>query len=286
MRPARFEYQRPASVAEAIDLLNGGEETRALAGGHSLIPAMNLRLARPRRLVDIGRLDELKGIKVEGNSLSIGAVTTHAEVAASPEVRLHCPALATAAGLVGDPQVRAWGTLGGNLAHADPASDPPTVVLACEGTIHTRGPEGERALPAEEFFVDLFTTRLKPAELVTRVELPGQKGRRSAYLKLAHPASRYAVVGLCVVLQMAGDTCLSARVALGGATPRTRRCRGAEAALSGSKLQDADLEAAADTLQEDLGEEVIGDLFAPADYRRAMASVYLQRAVRSASLPG
>lgn len=281
MRPANFDYRRPASVAEAIQLLSGGSG-KALAGGHSLIPAMNLRLNQPEMLVDIGRLSELKGISVSGDRLMIGALSTHAELARSGDVKAHCPALAAACGQVGDPQVRNWGTLGGNLAHADPASDPPTVVLACGGVIHTQGANGSRAIAADDFFVDLFTTDLQPGELITRIEIPSQKDRKSAYAKMAHPASRYAVVGVCVVLEMDGKTCKSARVAVGGAVPKATRSPGAEAALAGSSLDDAVLDKAANALMNDISGDVLGDIYAPEAYRKAMASVYLKRAVRAA----
>ncbi|PJF41763.1 MAG: xanthine dehydrogenase family protein subunit M [Chloroflexi bacterium] len=282
MRPANFDYQRPTSLSEAIQLLANNDEAKALAGGHSLIPAMNQRLSTPEQLVDIGRLDELKGISTNNGTLSIGALSTHAQIAASSDVRTHCAALATATGLVGDPQVRNWGTLGGNLAHADPASDPPTVVLAAGGTLHLQGPNGTRSVSADNFFIDLFTTDLQPGELITRIEIPSLQGKKNAYVKLAHPASRYAIVGVCVVLEMNGNECVSARVAVGGATPKATRSPSAEERLTGSSLQVAAVDAAAEALVNDIAGDVMGDLFAPEDYRRAMAGVYLKRAVQAA----
>lgn len=282
MHPANFNYHRPTSVADAVKLLAGTSGAKALAGGHSLIPALNLRLNQPDALVDIGRLDELKGIRVAGNTLSIGALSTHAQIAASADVKTHAPALASACSIVGDPQVRNWGTLGGNLAHADPASDPPTVVLARGGTIHVQGTGGARAISADNFFVDLFTVDLQPGELITRVELPSMKDRKSAYAKLPHPASRYAVVGVCVVLEMSGAICKSARVAIGGAVPKATRSPGAEAALAGSSLDDAALDKAASALMNDIAKDVMGDIYAPETYRQAMAGVYLKRAVKMA----
>jgi carbon-monoxide dehydrogenase medium subunit len=184
--------------------------------------------------------------------------------------------------MVGDPQVRNWGTLGGNLAHADPASDPPTVVLASDGVIHVQGTGGTRTVKAGDFFVDLSTTALQSGELLTAVEIPSQKGRKSAYLKMAHPASRYAVVGVCVSLEMAGGTCKSARVAVGGAVPKATRSLGAEAALAGSKLDDAALDKAAQALMSDIAKDLMGDVYAPEAYRKAMAGVYLKRAVKAA----
>jgi carbon-monoxide dehydrogenase medium subunit len=282
MRPTQFEYHRPTSVSEAVQLLAANSDAKALAGGHSLIPAMNLRLSQPGALVDIGRLDELKTITVGSGGLMIGALCTHAQIAASPDVQKHNPALAAACGQVGDPQVRNWGTLGGNLAHADPASDPPTVVLASGGTIHIQGVSGARTVSADDFFVDLFTTELQPGELITAIELPSLSSYKSAYQKLAHAASRYAVVGVCVVLDMEGATCQMARVAVGGATPKATRSPGAEAALKGKSLDSATLDAAASALMADIAGSVMGDIFAPEAYRHAMVGVYFKRAVQSA----
>jgi carbon-monoxide dehydrogenase medium subunit len=282
MRPAQFEYHRPSTLAEAVQLLANHEGAKALAGGHSLIPAMNLRLSTPETLVDIGRLSELKGIKAANGVLTIGAGTTHAEIAASADVKAHCAALAAACGMVGDPQVRNWGTLGGNIAHADPASDPPTVVLASGATIYAVGSRGERAIAAKDFFVDLLKTSLQPGEIITRISIPSQSGKKSAYVKLAHPASRYAVVGVCVVLEMSGSTCKSASVAVGGAVPRTTRSPGAEAALAGSALDAAALDKAANALMDDISGDVMSDVYAPEAYRKAMAGVYLKRAVQAA----
>lgn len=281
MRPANFEYQRPTSVADAVKLLSGG--AKVLAGGHSLIPAMNLRLSQPDTLVDIGRIAELKGIRVSGSNLVIGALSTHAEIAASTDVKAHAPALASACGNVGDPQVRNWGTLGGNIAHADPASDPPTVLLTYGATIRVQGAGGSRAIKADDFFVDLFATALKDDELITSIEIPSARGRKSAYIKLAHPASRYAVVGVCISLEVDGGTCKSARVAVGGAVPKATRSPGAEAALAGSKLDAAAVDKASQALMNDIASTVTGEFYAPAAYRKAMAGVYLKRAVKAAT---
>jgi carbon-monoxide dehydrogenase medium subunit len=281
MRPAKLNYHRASSLAEAVNMLASGG-AKAIAGGHSLIPALNLRLSTPDALVDIGRLSELKGISASGGSLSIGALSTHAEIAANPDVKAHCVALASACANVGDPQVRNWGTLGGNIAHADPASDPPTVLLAAGATIHVQGKGGARAIKASDFFIDLFETALKDGELVTRIEIPSTQGKKTAYAKMAHPASRFAVLGVCVVLGVDGGKCSSASVAIGGAVPKATKSAGAEAALVGSSLDDAALNAAASALMNDIASSVMGDIYAPADYRRAMAGVYLKRAVRAA----
>jgi carbon-monoxide dehydrogenase medium subunit len=281
MYTPNFEYQRASSVAEALSILSQNENAKLLAGGHSLLPALKLRLSEPSLLVDIGHLKELKGISVSDGKLSIGALTTHAEIAASAEVKEHCPALAQACGNVGDPQVRNWGTIGGNLAHADPSADPPTVLLAADATIHVQGPNGTRAISADDFFVDLFTTALDAGEIITRVEIPSAKGSKSNYLKLAHPASRYAVVGVGVVVQMDGGKVASARVAVGGATPKATRCTGAEQALVGSSLDDAALNAAASAIANDIGDNAMSDIYAGAEYRKSVAGSYLKRALKN-----
>jgi aerobic carbon-monoxide dehydrogenase medium subunit len=276
-----FDYHRPTTLAEALQLLAANDEAKVLAGGHSLLPAMKLRLAEHSVLIDIGRIDELKGIS-NSSGLKIGALATHAQIAGSASVRSACPALATAAGLVGDQQVRNWGTLGGNLAHADPASDPTTVVLACSGTVNLQGASGSRSVSADDFFVDLFTVDLEPGELITSIDLPDLGGHKSAYVKMSHPASRYAVVGVCAVLGMDGATCRRASIAVGGATVKPVRSAGAEAALVGTTLDDAALIVAAEAVKADIEDWLIGDVNFPEDYRHEMAGVYLKRAVRAA----
>ena len=283
MRPAEVEYQRVSSVAEAVQLLSGHPNAKLLAGGHSVIPPMNLRLSQPELLIDIGRLTELKGINARGGSLWIGALSTHAEVARSADVKTHAPALAQAASIIGDPQVRNWGTLGGNIAHADPASDPPTVLLAYAAKIHVQGTAGTRTIAAYDCFTGLFETGLKQDEVITAIEIPSAANKKSAYVKMAHPASRYAVVGVCVVLEMSGGRCTNASVAIGGAVSHATKSTSAEAALAGSTLDAAALDAAAAGLQQDISGDEMGDLFAPSDYRRAMAGVYLKRAVAAAT---
>ncbi|MBX3066019.1 MAG: xanthine dehydrogenase family protein subunit M [Anaerolineae bacterium] len=281
MYSAPFEYTRANSVAEALSIVSQNENAKLLAGGHSLIPALKLRLSQPALLVDIGGIKELKGISVSGNTLSIGALTTHAEIAASKDVQTHCPALAAACGNVGDPQVRNWGTLGGNLAHADPSSDPPTVMVACGATIHVQGSSGSRSIAAENFFEDLFVTALRSDEIITRVEIPSMAGMKTSYAKMAHPASRYAVVGVAVALQMDGGTVKSARVAIGGATPKAMRASGAEQALTGSSLDAAALDNAAKALAADIGDDAMGDIYASADYRKTVAGAYLKKAIKA-----
>lgn len=282
MWPSEFEYERAESVDQALKML--GDEVKVIAGGHSLLPVMKLRLDAPEKLVDISRIAALKGISVNG-SLTIGATTTHAEIAASSAVQSMCAALASAAGQIGDQQVRNFGTLGGNIAHADPASDPPTVLVAAGASINMQSKKGkghQRSVSAEDFFVDLFMTELEEGELITSITIPDLSGTKMAYAKFAHPASRYAIVGVCVVLEMDGDTCTSASVAVGGSTVKAVKCAGAEAALTGSNLDDAALNAAAEAVKSDIDEYKAGDIAYPEDYRQQMTGVYLKRAVKAA----
>jgi len=276
-----FEYTRASSVEEAVTLLAGNPDAKVLAGGHSLLPALKLRLSEPALLLDIGRIDSLRSITANG-TLKIGALASHAEIADSPLVQGRASALAAAAGRIGDQAVRNFGTIGGNIAHADPASDPPTVLTAYGATIHLQGPQGARSVGAEEFFQDLFTTDLRPNEIVTAVEIASQEGVKSAYAKLPHPASRYAMVGVCVVLQMSGDICQGARVAVGGSTVKAVRSPGAEAALVGSSLDGGALNDAANAAMRDIEDYLTGDINFPMEYRQAMTGVYLKRAVAQA----
>lgn len=277
----QFDYVRASSIEETVSLLAGNGNAKVLAGGHSLLPALKLRLSEPALLLDIGRIGSLKSITANG-SLKIGALATHAEVAGSSQVQSHASALATAASRIGDVAVRNFGTIGGNIAHADPASDPPTVLTAYGATIHLQGLQGARTVSADDFFLDLFTTDLRADEIVTAVEIAGQQGAKSAYAKMSHPASRYAIVGVCVLLQMDGDTCQSARVAVGGSTVKAVRSPGAEAALIGSTLNDAALNDAANAVMGDITDYLTGDVNYPTDYRQAMTGVYLKRAVAQA----
>ena len=279
MWPNKFDYARADSIEGALEL--AGDEGKFLAGGHSLLPVMKLRLDSPELLVDIGRIDALKGISADGG-LSIGATTTHAEIAASADVQGMCAALAQACGGVGDQAVRNFGTIGGNIAHADPASDPPTVLVACGATINIQGAGGSRSVGAGDFFVDLFETDLEDGELITSLSLPNCSDCRCAYVKFPHPASRYAIVGVAICLKMDGDTCAGADVAVGGATVKAVKCAGAEAALTGSTLDEAALNAAAEAVKADISDWLAGDIAYPESYRQQMAGVYLKRAVKAA----
>jgi carbon-monoxide dehydrogenase medium subunit len=240
-------------------------------------------MAAPRAVIDIGRVPELRGIAVEGASVRIGALTTHAELAASADLRRAVPALAEAAALVGDPAVRNRGTIGGNVAHADPASDLPTVLVALGARIVAIGPKGERTIEAAQFFTGIMATTLAGDEILAAVVVPvASRGQGSAYVKFAHPASRYAVIGIAASVTIAGGTCSAAAVALGGLVPFARRAASVEKALAGQQATEAIVAAAAAKAVDDLGSDVLGDIFASADYRRAVAPVYVKRALSAA----
>ncbi len=280
MWPNKFEYARAGSVDEALGLI--GDEGKFLAGGHSLLPVMKLRLAAPEQLVDIGGIDSLRGISANGG-LTIGATTTHAEIADSADVQAMCAGLASACGQVGDQAVRNFGTIGGNIAHADPASDPPTVLVACGATINIQGAGGSRSVGAEDFFIDLFETDLEDGELITSVSLPNCSDCQCVYVKFPHPASRYAIVGVAVCLKMDGATCAQADIAVGGATVKAVKCAGAEAALAGTTLDDAAINAAAEAVKADIADWLAGDIAYPESYRQQMAGVFLRRAIGAAT---
>lgn len=284
MYAADFNYHRAASIAEAHRLLAANPGAKLLAGGHSLIPLLKLRLAAPPAVIDIGRIAELRGIARAGDGLRIGALTTHAELASSADVRKSAAALAEAAAGVGDPTVRNRGTIGGNIAHADPASDLPTVLVALEAAIVAVGPKGERTIPAADFFTGIMTTTLGDNEIVAAIAVPAtKKGTGSAYVKFSHPASRYAVLGAAARLTVSSGKCDEVRVAVGGLVPHARRAAASERALNGQKADAAAFAAAADRVSEDLGRDVTGDIFASAEYRTAMAPVYVKRALAAAA---
>jgi carbon-monoxide dehydrogenase medium subunit len=282
MYPAEFDYYRPASVAEAIGLLKTKENAKLLAGGHSLIPAMKLRLAQPGALIDIGRIAELKAITTHRGSVEIGAMATHAAVAASGDVRASAPLLAETAALIGDQQVRNRGTIGGSLAHADPAADYPTAFLALNGTINVMGSSGARSIKASDFFTGLFTTALAEDEVITSVQVPVQMGN-GAYEKHLHPASGYAVVGVAVVLAVRdGKVGDDVTIVAGGATNNPVRCLAAERALAGQAPSAQNIAAAAAKVADAIGEPM-GDIYASGEYRVHLATVLAKRALARAA---
>ena len=284
MYPANLAYHRANSVAEAVALLAEIEDSKLLAGGHSLIPLLKLRLASPAALIDISRIEGIRGITRENDSVRIGALTTHSELASSADLRAACPLVSEAAALVGDPAVRNRGTIGGNLAHADPGSDLPTVAVALGAAIEATGPNGSRAIAAGDFFEELMSTALDDGEVMTAVRVPAiQQGQGTAYAKMLHPASRYAVVGAAAVLTVAGGRCTAASVAVGGVESTPVKAASVEAALIGSALDSDSIAQAAKAVAADLTGNAIEDIFATGSYRKAMAEVYLRRALTAAA---
>jgi carbon-monoxide dehydrogenase medium subunit len=283
MFPASFGYLAPKSLPEALELLaKHGENAKLLAGGHSLLPAMKLRLASPRYLIDLGRLSGLRGIKIDGGSLTIGALTIHADVASSELVRQYLPGLAEAASVIGDVQVRNRGTIGGSVAHADPAADLPVILLALNASFVLQVPSGSRKIAAEDFFVDFFTTALKENEILTEIQIPlPPSGAGSAYVKLGHPASGYVVISAGALVDQRSGSCASARIAIGGVGSGPVRAVAAETELQGKKFTSQGIAAAAAKASE--GVDIEGDAYASADYKRSMASVYARRAIEAAA---
>ncbi len=279
--PSQFDYYRPSSLQEAIGLLGANPDAKVLAGGHSLLPAMKLRLAMPGALVDLSHIQELRGINVNGG-VTIGAMTTYDEIEASPELQQRVPMLAEAAAVVGDPHVRARGTIGGSLAHSDPAADLTAVFLALGGEVTAVGSNGERIIGADDLFVDLLTTSLQPDEVITQIKIPLTGRTAMAYEKQEHPASGYAIVGVAAVLTLRdGDHCESARLAVTGCTSKATRLTAAEDALSGQSLNEETITRAAQAASEGL--EVNGDLYASEEYRRHLVTVITGRTLRRAT---
>jgi carbon-monoxide dehydrogenase medium subunit len=281
MRPAEFEYHRPTTLDEAISMLGEIEDSRPLAGGHSLLPMMKLRLATPAALVDLGRIPGLDGISGNGG-LTIGALATHAEVAGSEVAIGIAPVIPETAAMIGDMQVRSCGTIGGSVAHADPGADYPTVLKALGATITVTGKGGEREIPADDFFRGIFDTALEPGELVTSVTVPAtQTGTGAAYVKHHHPASRYAVVGVAAVVSVEGGSCTSARVTVGGATSPPAHASAAAEALVGEPGTEEAIAAAAEKVPDSLP-DATSDTYASGEYRRHLAKVLAKRALTKA----
>ena len=276
-----FDYYKASTVAEAIDMLGSNPGAKAMAGGHSLIPLLKLRLARPGAVVDISGISEMKGISVNNGSIRIGALTTHWEIESSPELQSANSMLAEAAGGIGDPQVRNRGTIGGNLSHADPASDWGTVLTALGATLEIQGSGGaSRTVTPTELILGPLTTSLSDTELLTAINVPVlTANQRGEYAKMAHPASGYAVVGAAVVVNVDHHTCTGASIAVGGATPVPVRVTSVEAGLTGKELTNENITAATSQVAGDLGDEILGDFYASAEYRRAMAAVEIRHAL-------
>ena len=261
-------------------MLAANPDAKVLAGGHSLIPAMKLRLALPGTLVDIGRIEELKGVSVNGGA-RIGALTTYVELEDSAELARAFPVIKETANIVGDPSVRSRGTLGGSLAHSDPAADFTAVMLALGASVSVTGPNGNREISTDDLFVDLLTTSLEPDEILTSISIPGLNGAKAAYEKHAHPASGYAVVGVAALIKVDGGNISSARVAVTGATSKAMRATAAEQALVGKPANAETIAVAAAKAAEGL--ELNGDVYASAEYRGQLIKVLARRAISRAA---
>ncbi|OLD28423.1 MAG: carbon monoxide dehydrogenase [Acidobacteria bacterium 13_1_40CM_3_55_6] len=263
MIPAQFDYVRANTLDEAVSLLAQNEDAKILAGGHSLIPAMKLRLAMPQMLIDIGR--------------------THYQIESSDLLKKICPLLPECAASIGDVQVRNKGTIGGSLAHSDPAGDWPAAVIALDAELVVAGKNGERTIKADDFFVDLLTTALEPGEILREIRISKPQGRSGqAYVKMHHPASGFAVVGVAANLWLDGDSgCQKASVGITGVSSKAYRAAAVESGLTGRTLDDKTIADAATRATE--GIDVNGDLFASEDYRRHLAQVFTKRAITTAA---
>jgi aerobic carbon-monoxide dehydrogenase medium subunit len=282
MYPAQFEYHKAGTVKEALDLLaKYKDEGKLLAGGHSLLPAMKLRLAQPKHLIDIGKVSGLAGVKEEGGTLVIGAMTTHYAIESSAVLKSKCPLLPEVAGHVGDPMVRNMGTVGGSLAHADPAADWPAAVIALWADLVAEGPKGKRTIKVDDFFKGLLTTALADNEILTEIRVPACGANvKCAYAKFPHPSSRFAVVGVAAVLTLEGGKVSKASIGITGAGTRATRAKGVEAAIAGKAADAASIQAAADKAAE--GVDVQADLQGSVEYKQHLLRVFARRAMEAA----
>ncbi len=283
MFPAKFGYVAARSVDEALQLMaKHGEEGKLLAGGHSLLPAMKLRLQSPQTLIDLGSVPGLSGVRAEGNQMVIGALTVHADVAASDLLRKYVPGLADAASVIGDMQVRNRGTIGGSVAHADPGADMPVILTALDVSFVVQSSSGNRTIAADDFFTDFYTTAMNANEILTEIRIPvPHQGSGTAYAKLPHPASGYVVVsaGALITVQPSGK-CAAARVSIGGLGSGPVRAMATEMELQGKSLTPQVIAAAAAKAAE--GTDPLEDSYAGADYKRHVATVYARKAIETA----
>jgi len=282
MFPAKFEYKAAGSLQEAIGLLED-PEAKVIAGGHSLLPLMKLRLAQPSLLVDISRIPDLDYIRVQNGHIAIGALATYRDIQFSKDVQRSAGVLSEAAHEVGDPQVRARGTLAGALAHADPAGDMPAVVMALCGSVIAEGPSGERTIDLDEFFVDMLTTALQEREIIREVRLNAvPAGSGAAYQKFDQPASHYALTGVCAVVKLgSGNALESVRLGVTGVGPKAYRPTAIEQALTGKTADEESVKAAVQGVVD--GIDVLGDIHASPEYRSHLARVLTRRAVLQAA---
>ncbi|NOJ39165.1 FAD binding domain-containing protein [Bradyrhizobium australiense] len=283
MIPAAFDYVRASSLAQAIDLLRDDPDgTKLLAGGHTLLPALKLRLASPALLIDIGGIAELKGIEISEAGIRIGALTTHAELFASEPLNKELPVFRQAASLIADPQVRNRGTIGGSLANADPAADWPAVVVALKAEIEIAGAHGFRRVAARDFFVDIFSTALAPDEILASIRIPRPKpGMRFIYRKIRHPASGFAVVGIAVGVRLHGGVVAEICIGVTGAANHAFADQHAADFLTGKMLSRDNIDQAAKLLGETT--ECLSDRYASAEYRANLIRVEIRRALLALS---
>ena len=283
MIAAQFDYKVPKSLDEAVSLLAADPDgAKILAGGHSLIPAMKLRLAQPQTLIDIARLKDLSYIREQGDQILIGATTTHYQIESSELLQRICPLLPECAASIGDVQVRNKGTIGGSVAHSDPAGDWPAAVIALRAELLLTGPNGDRTVSADDFFVDLLTTDLQPGEILREIRIKKPTGKfGQAYQKVRHPASGFAVVGVAVSLNLKADgSCESASIGVTGVGVKAYRAAAAEAALLNTTPDDAAASSAASKVCD--GIDPNADLYASGDYRCHLAQVHTRRAIAAA----
>ena len=284
MIPSNFEYFAPTTIEEALKLIDRrGDDCKILSGGQSLIPVLKLRLAAPAAIIDIGRIKELKMIKIDGDTIRIGAGVTHAEIAANAQLKQHCPLLGLTAAQIGDQQVRNRGTIGGSLTHADPAADWPATILALGAEIVARSSSGERVVKASDFFVDLMTSAVEPNEIVTEIRVPKPaQPNRGVYLKVPQSASGFAVVGVAAQLRIANGKCEDVGIGVTGLAPKPFRAASVEAALRGQTIDEATVSAAAAKADTEAA-DAMEDIHASGDFRRHLARVYARRAVQAAA---
>lgn len=284
MYPAPFDYSAPTTLEDALSMLaKHGDAARVLAGGHSLLPLMKLRLAAPRHLVDLRRVASLVGIAAAGDTVRIGAMTTYAALAGSAEVRSALPMLSNAMLCIGDPQVRNRGTIGGSLVHADPAADLPAIMLATDAVLTLVGPTGTREIAAADFFLDAFRTAIRPREVLTAITIPATKpGTGGVYVKRRHPASRFALIGVAAVVTLAdgGRTIKRARLAVTGIGKKASRARSAEASLLESAPSIGSIHGAALLAADEIQPRV--DLQGDVAYKRNLTAVFTERALNEA----
>jgi carbon-monoxide dehydrogenase medium subunit len=282
MIAAPFEYVRAKTLDEALSLLSQNEDAKILAGGHSLVPAMKLRLAQPSLLVDISRLKDLTYVREEDGQICIGAMTTHYQIESSDLLKSICPLLPDCASHIGDLQVRNKGTIGGSVAHADPAGDWPAAIIALNAELVAASKTGERTIKADDFVVDMLTTALEPGEILREIRIKKANGRTGhAYAKMPHPASGFAVVGVAANLSFnGGSECKSASIGITGVSSKAYRAAAVESALAGATVNDGTILSAANHATD--GVDVNGDVFASDEYRKHLAAVFVRRAIAAA----